>query len=426
MENSEGNSTEEGGDWIGEAAAAIRLESLPPKSAAVYLKAYDQFIEWKTSKKLSKIDENLLLVYFDEMRKKYAPTSLWSKWSMLRTVIQNKHGIDMAAFGSVKNLLKRHNQGHEKKKSKVFREEDVKKFLSDAPDRIYLAHKVVMILGLSGACRRCEMYNLTTKDFEENPNSVIGKIRDGKFESSRTFVIEPPFLEIYKKYAKLRPANTTRSNFLVKYQAGKCHNQVVGKEKIGKMPKEIAEFLKLQNPEKYTGHSFRRTSTTIFSDAGASVFELQQLGGWKSEPVAKSYVNETLGNKVRMNRMLQNQIALPRCETLQCPMITQPRQPPTATITRPPSPVLVETPDFNTEPPQPIVQNSASSTSLPIQLPVAVPHAPIPSGSTVSTFTHRQVTSEIHREVGAPLQPININLSNCNNCNVSFNFPKIP
>ena len=192
------------------------------------------------------------------------------------------------------------------------------------------------------------------------------------------------------------------------------------------MPKEIAEFLKLQNPEKYTGHSFRRTSTTIFSDAGASVFELQQLGGWKSEPVAKSYVNETLGNKRRMNRMLQNQIELPRFATLQCPVIAQSRQPPTATITSPPSPPLVDSTDLSAEPPGPTVQNSAPSVSLPIELPVAVPQASIPCGSTVSTITHRQVTSEIHREIGNPLQPININLSNCNNCNVSFNFPKIP
>ena len=34
------------------------------------------------------------------------------------------------------------------------------------------------------------------------------------------------------------------------------------------MPTEIAEFLKLPNPEQYTGHSFQRSSATLRADQG--------------------------------------------------------------------------------------------------------------------------------------------------------------
>lgn len=416
-------------DWIEEAAAAVRLETLPAKSKKLYYKTYDQFIQWKNSKKLSKINEDVLLVYFNELAGKYAPTSLWSKWSMLRSVIENKHDIDIKRFGSLKGLLKRKNQGYQKKKAKVFTEDEISKFLNEAPDRHYLAHKMVMVLGISAACRREEMYKLEISDFKETENAIIGKIRDAKFESSRTFVIEPPFLEIYKAYAQLRVPGTGRTKFLMRFQGGRCHDQVIGKEKIGKMPREIAEYLKLQDPHKYTGHSFRRTSTTIFSDAGASIFELQQLGGWKSEAVTKSYVNESIGNKRRINRVLQNQIANPRSARQAPANIAASRQLPTATITRPPSPPLIA--DCNTEaqPPPPPPPPATTNFTPPPTIVFPAPHrqTSMTTASAIEIFSHHEVTSEIHQEVQVPLHgklpPIQMN--NCNNCNVHFNFPKI-
>ena len=44
---------------------------------------------------------------------------------------------------------------------------------------------------------------------------------------------------------------------------------MIGKIKIGKMSKEIAEFLKLKEPEAYTRHCYQRTLATILADAGA-------------------------------------------------------------------------------------------------------------------------------------------------------------
>ena len=37
------------------------------------------------------------------------------------------------------------------------------------------------------------------------------------------------------------------------------------------MPKNIAQFLKLSNAEKYTGRAFRRTSATLLAESGADM-----------------------------------------------------------------------------------------------------------------------------------------------------------
>lgn len=48
------------------------------------------------------------------------------------------------------------------------------------------------------------------------------------------------------------------------------------------MPKEIAKFLQLEDPESYTGHSLRRSSATVVADSGAGIDLLKRLGDWKS------------------------------------------------------------------------------------------------------------------------------------------------
>lgn len=44
--------------------------------------------------------------------------------------------------------------------------------------------------------------------------------------------------------------------------------QVIDKNTMGTYPSKIAEFLELPEPEKYTGHSFRRSAATLLSNHG--------------------------------------------------------------------------------------------------------------------------------------------------------------
>ena len=63
------------------------------------------------------------------------------------------------------------------------------------------------------------------------------------------------------------------------------------------IPRDIATFLKLEEPERYTGHSFRRSSASWLADGGADKDTIMRHGGWKSATVAEGYVETSEGNK---------------------------------------------------------------------------------------------------------------------------------
>ncbi|XP_057340559.1 uncharacterized protein LOC130677725 [Microplitis mediator] len=62
----------------------------------------------------------------------------------------------------------------------------------------------------------------------------------------------------------------------------------------------IALFLNLPDPKRYTGHCFRRTAATLLSDSGANTTMLKQLGGWKSTAIVQSYVENLLKTRERI------------------------------------------------------------------------------------------------------------------------------
>lgn len=92
---------------------------------------------------------------------------------------------------------------------------------------------------------------------------------------------------IVTQYIVLRPTNIKTNRFFVNYQHGKCLAQPIGINKFRQNPRKVAMYLKLENPEHYTGHSFRRTSATMLIDAGADITALKRHGGWKSNTVAE-------------------------------------------------------------------------------------------------------------------------------------------
>lgn len=88
--------------------------------------------------------------------------------------------------------------------------------------------------------------------------------------------------------------------FFINYQNGICKRQVIGKNKFSGTPKAIATALKLLEPERFTGHSFRRTSATLVANSEPNITILMQHGGWASPGVARSYCDSSLQTKERI------------------------------------------------------------------------------------------------------------------------------
>lgn len=116
------------------------------KSNSIYEDAYNKFKEWCKLKNVINYSENELLEYFSELGNKYRWTSeLLSHYSMLKSTLHNKHGIDTSKFLKLQLYFDDLNKVivQPKEFSRVFTRDNIEKFLLVAPDDKYLLMKVI-------------------------------------------------------------------------------------------------------------------------------------------------------------------------------------------------------------------------------------------------------------------------------------------
>lgn len=152
------------------------------------------------------------------------------------------------------------------------------------------------------------MTNLTIKDVEYNTDVIFVTIPKTKNNISRHFAItNSTWINLIKKYADLRPNNVPHERFFLTYRNGHCISSPIGINTIGKLPKVIAKFLQLPNPELYSGHCFRRSSITHLANAGSDLVTIKRHGGWKSSAVAEGYIDTSLKKKIEVAKMFSEQ-----------------------------------------------------------------------------------------------------------------------
>lgn len=127
---------------VTERAEATVSNLLPQKSKRFYDKAYQSFMDWRIQSKANSFSENVILAYFADLADRYKSSSLWSYYSMLKAVLKIKHDLDLEKYGKLRAFLKRKSEGYEAKKAKTLTPEEINKFIKEAPDNIYLLHKV--------------------------------------------------------------------------------------------------------------------------------------------------------------------------------------------------------------------------------------------------------------------------------------------
>jgi integrase len=160
-----------------------------------------------------------------------------------------------------------------------------------------------MIMVIAGALRSDELVKLTIDDIQDLGSTILVSVMNTKNYVNRTFTIVSKencsidFVSICKKYMALRKETTEHRRFFVGYRNNKCSTQPVGKNTFGELPRKIASFLKFPDISSYTGHCFRRSSTSLLADTGADISVLKRHGGWKSTTVAEGYVKNSLANK---------------------------------------------------------------------------------------------------------------------------------
>lgn len=129
---------------VSKIAADVVDNLLPTKSSGIYEAAFKRFQKWCNEKNIKNNSENVLLAYFSELanKQKMKGSTMWSHYSMLRSMLNIKQGIDISKYLKLRAYLKKLNEGCIPKKAKVFTREQFEKFLSEAPNQQYLGIKV--------------------------------------------------------------------------------------------------------------------------------------------------------------------------------------------------------------------------------------------------------------------------------------------
>lgn len=178
-----------------------------------------------------------------------------------------------------------------------------------------------MIIGTAGACRKDELTKLLIENVTDEGAQFHVRLPNTKTKILREFCVTSGgiegvnLVEMVRSFLSLRPPHTPHGRFFVFFKNGKCTTQPVGINTFGAMPKKIACFLCLNEPEKYTGHAFRRTSASLLADSGADLLMVKRHGGWKSSSVAEGYIDTSKGNKkIVAQHILGSRIAEEACQ----------------------------------------------------------------------------------------------------------------
>ncbi|XP_056648387.1 longitudinals lacking protein, isoforms H/M/V isoform X2 [Diorhabda carinulata] len=250
------------------------FESLPEKSKEKYQKEYSLFNNWRIERNLQGVlNEEIMMEYLQGIGEVYKPSSLLTRYSMLKTTLKVFENVDIASYKKLAVYLKAKIKTHKAKRAKALEKWQIEKFLMEAPDQYYLLMKVVLIIAISGACRCEELTKLTVDDIEDKGSHLLITLPNPITNVSRRFiVINDRFgmdvLDIYNRYASLRPHNVGHNRFFLNYRKEKCTVQPVGINTLSRVPKEIATYLNLPDADIYTGHSFRRSSACFMSHVG--------------------------------------------------------------------------------------------------------------------------------------------------------------
>ncbi len=114
-----------------------------------------------------------------------------------------------------------------------------------------------MVFGVAGACRAEELQHVKIDHVKDCGTEIIVTAPRNRKTVPEMFLISGAFAKIVQQYMYRRPTKTTTDRFFVQYSQGECENQVIGRNKLAIVPKEIAKFLKLDDYKSYTGHSFQ-------------------------------------------------------------------------------------------------------------------------------------------------------------------------
>lgn len=196
-EESNISSTNSPTDQQDEVFASKRLKSLKH-----YNIAYKSFAEWQSKQGETGFSEDVLLAYMTDASKTKVPSTLFTEHVRLKSMLKMKHNVDIKDYKRLQEFLRGNAKSYIPKTCKYLTAQEVKTFLDQAPNQIYLLVKVttynftccfalkiiffknfdiiyivnlqiVAIFCIYGNCSSNELTAYTTNDVEKKGDELI-------------------------------------------------------------------------------------------------------------------------------------------------------------------------------------------------------------------------------------------------------------
>lgn len=215
---------------------------------------------------LTEINEEAVLEFLTQKFTAGVPTGVYSIFSMLKATLPDHH---LDQYFQVKEFMKKISKGYKPKKGSRFTNEHLHAFVSTADQTTHLLNMVIIILGVTGAMCRKEIYDLEEENVADKGEYIEVSLRDTRTQKNRKFLIinqKVRFADIIRSYMALRPEGWEEKRFLFAYSKGKVSMLPVGINRVGEVPGTVAKFLNLPDPERYTAHAFKRSGTAHSSE----------------------------------------------------------------------------------------------------------------------------------------------------------------
>lgn len=110
------------------------------------LNEYNEFMSWRESRNINSFGEDVFMEYFRIASETHTPEMLSALFFALKTEMRSKHSVQIGKFILLFVFLRQKGVVIQRKpigSSKSFTNEEIHKFLTEAPDAEYLAIKVM-------------------------------------------------------------------------------------------------------------------------------------------------------------------------------------------------------------------------------------------------------------------------------------------
>lgn len=113
--------------------------------------------------------------------------------------------------------------------------------------------QVFCIFGLNGVHHSGKLVNVTIDNFKQYKDLILVTIPNPDSSTKLSFTLTGTHFNIVQRYAALRPAGAKDNRFFVHFRDGKCNLHNIGKNYFTRMARKIAKYLKLPEPDRYSG-----------------------------------------------------------------------------------------------------------------------------------------------------------------------------